>query len=952
LKKLYSLAICFLLLFSLLKTQEFGKNKIQYKNFDWKSIKTPHFIIYYYQGEEELVKFAAQVAEDSYYQLKEDLNHNFRKRVPIIIYNSHNDFEQTNVTLSLIEESVGGFTEIFKNRIVIPFEGSYERFRHVINHELVHAFQFDILFGSRFGSVMQSEFTMNVPLWVMEGLAEFESIYWDSETESYLRDAVINDRLISIEDLNYARGYAVYKEGQSIYRFISDTYGRKKLGELFHTLKKKRDFEKALKSTIGLSLEQLNNDWSKSLKKKYWPQYDKKDELDYIARKLTDHKKQGNAYNVSPSISPDGTRIAFITDKEEYTEILLISAIDGEVLKKVVRGTKSATFESLHLFRPGICWSPDGSKLAFSAKAGKEDIIYIMDEENGSILSSLRAKCDAVYSPSFSPDGKSMVFTGIKNGMSDIYIIDIETQKLTRLTEDTYDDRDPVFSPQGDIIVFSSDREDASDSLWHYGDYALFRIDRNGKGIEQLTERESSLGNPVFSNDGKKIVFVSDREGVDNLYLLEVDSLNIYRLTDVFGGISNPTLSVDDKKLVFAGYESGGWDIYIMRNPFDYAKVEPGERMDFNTRYTVVKRNYELENTKKAGLGFSTDWAGGYLVFASGYGFRSLMEIALSDVLGNNRFYFAFDLYSRNLLDSNFQLVYWFLPKRWDLGAAIFQEKNYYLIFPTSPEGEILYMYLEETLRGGALLLRLPIDKFHRFDIETDIFSVQQSFEWWDEDSKKTIYETSAPYYVVLPTLSWIKDTALWGYTGPINGERWKFSYAKSIPGVAKHTFDYSIFYGDIRNYMRISQGFSFATRFFGFSSWGEDALSYPLGGSENVRGYDYFSFYGKKAGFLNLELRYPFIERLKMRFPLPLDIKGIRGVSFCDIGGVTDELRDFKTAVRSDKWIKFDDLKVGFGTGIRMNITIAVLKFDIAWHTNLESVSRMHLHFSLGSEF
>lgn len=948
-KRLCFFLLWFILLFSLLHSQRFGKNKIQYKDFDWKHIKTPHFTIYYYQGEEELAKFAAQVAEDSYYQLKEDLSHTFRKRMPLIIYNSHNDFEQTNVTTSLIEESVGGFTEIFKNRMVVPFEGSYERFRHVINHELVHVFQFDILFGSRLGSVMQSEFMMSVPLWVMEGLAEFESLNWDSETESYLRDAVINNRLIPIQTLNYVYGYAVYKEGQSIYKFISETYGRKKMGELFHTLKQKKDLEKALKSTIGLSIDQLNREWSKSLKKRYWPLYDKKDELDLIARKLTDHKKLGNAYNISPSISPDGTKIAFLTDKEEYTEILIISAINGEILKKIARATQSATFENLHILRPGISWSRDGNKIAFSAKSGKGDVIYIADAEHGRILSVLRPECDAVYSPNFSPVENSIVFTGIKDGMSDIYIIDVETQKLTRLTKDLYDDRDPVFSPQGDFIVFSSDREDVSDSLWHYGNYALFKIEKNGEGIEQLTERESNLGNPAFSEDGKKIIFVSDIEGVNNLYILEIDNLNSYRLTDVFGNVSSPTLSRDDRKLAFTGYEEGGYDVYIMHNPFDYAKAEPGERVDYNRRYTVVKNDYKLDNEEKAGLNFSTDWAGGYLVFASGYGFRSLMAIAFSDVLGNNRFYLAFDLYSRNLLDANFQVIYWFLPKRWDLGAAIFQEKSYYLIFPSSTEGSVTLM--QEILRGGSVLLRLPIDKFHRFDVGADAFSVQQVFEWIDEWGE-LVEEKTVPHYVVLPTISWIRDTALWGYTGPINGERWKFSFAKSIPQVAKHSFDYSILYGDIRNYNRISQGFSFATRIYGFSSWGKDALYYPLGGSESVRGYDYYSFYGTKAGFLNLELRYPFIERLKMRFPLPLDIRGVRGVTFCDIGGVTDELKNFKTAIKSNGQIKLDDLKVGFGTGIRINISIAILKLDFAWHTNLESVSRMYTHFSLGSEF
>ncbi|OQX52143.1 MAG: hypothetical protein B5M53_09290 [Candidatus Cloacimonas sp. 4484_209] len=947
-KRLCLLFFSIFMFHSLLSSQEFGQNKIQYKNFDWKSTTTPHFIIYYYQGEDELVRFAAQVAEDSYDRLKDDMSHSFTKRVPIIIYNSHNDFEQTNVTLSLIEESVGGFTEIFKNRVVVPFNGSYEGFRHVINHELTHAFQFDVLYGSHIGSVMQSQLTMNIPLWVIEGLAEFESLYWDSGTESYIRDAVVNDRLIPIQKLNYSYGYEVYKEGQSIYKFIADTYGRKKIGELFHTIRQKRDFEKALKSTLGLSVERLNKEWSQSLKKKYWPQYDKMDELDKVARRLTDHKRQGNAYNVSPAISPDGLKIAYITDKDEYTEILIMSAINGEILKKVVKGSKSKTFESLHLFRPGISWSKNGKKIAFAAKAGKEDVIYIMDAEKGNILSSLKPKCDALYSPSFSPDGRTIVYTAVKDGRSDICTIDIKTKKINRLTNDTFDDRDPVFSPDGNNIVFSSDRGNFSDSLWHYGNYALFEMKRDGSDIEQLTDRASTLRCPVFADSGKDIIFVSDKAGVNNLYMLKIDSLKIYRLTNVFGGITSPSLSLDSRKLVFTGYEDGGWDIYIMRNPLDSFMEEPGERVDFHKVYTQVTKVYKIKNGKKACLHFSTDWAGGTFVFASGYGFRSLMEIAVSDVLGNNRFYFAFDLYSKNILDSNFQLLYWFLPKRWDLGATIFQEKNYYLIFPTTSDESIVLM--EETLRGGGFVLQYPIDRFHRFEFETDLFSVQQSYTW--ETESGIAYARSYPYYIFLPTLSWIRDTALWGTTGPVNGERWKFSYAKSVPQIASHSFDYSILYGDIRDYFRIKRGFTFATRLFGFGSWGKDALYYPLGGSENVRGYDYRSFYGRKAGFVNFELRYPFIEQLKMGFPLPLNINGIRGVAFLDIGGVTDNLEDFRTAVRTDTGFKLKDLKCGFGTGIRMNITITVLKFDIAWNTDLEGVSKMHMHFSLGSEF
>ncbi len=933
----------------LLRSQEFGKNKIQYKDFNWKSIKTSHFTIYYYEGAEEIAKFAAQVAEDSYYQLQEDLNHNFTRRMPLILYNSHNDFEQTNVTLELVEESVGGFTELFKNRMVIPFEGSYERFRHVINHELVHAFQFDILFGSNLGSIMQAELLMSIPLWVFEGMAEYQSLYWDSETESYLRDAVINERLLSIQTLNYYYGYSSYKMGQSIYKFIHDVYGQKKVSELFHTIKQKKDLEKALRSTIGLSIEQLNNEWSKSLKKRYWPQYDEKDEIGTIARKLTDHHKIGNAYNVGPVISPDGTKIAFISDWDSYAEILILSTLDGKVLRKIARGSRSKTFESLHIMRPGLSWSPDGTEIAFSAKAGSEDVIYIADAEHGNIVKTLHPGLDAVYAPSFSPDGSSIVFDGLKDGMADIYLININSGELDRLTRDVYDDRNPVFSPLGDEIVFASDRQNESDSIWHYGQYALYKMSLADRDLIQITERETHVGRAAFSNDGEKIVFASNRQGVNNLYVLELDSLIMYRLSNVFGNIANPTLSANDQKLSFAGYEDGGWDVYVMRDPFENPQTPPAERVDYGTRHSVVKRDYELENEKKVGLQFSTDWAGGYLVFTNAYGFQSLMEIAISDVLGNHRIDLAFDLYSKNILDSNFQIVYWYLPRRWDIGAALFQEKNYYLIFPATQAGNIELR--EETLRGISSLLRIPIDKYHRIDIGADAFTIQIYSEYLDPWGR-IIEERQPAYYMLVPSVSWIRDTALWGYTGPVKGERWRFTFSRSVPQIHSRSYDYLYAYGDIRNYRQIARGYSFATRIFAFSSWGKDALYYPIGGSENVRGYDYATVYGPKAGFISLELRYPFIDRFRMRFPLPVDIQGIRGVSFCDIGGVTDELRNFKTAVRSNGGIELEDLKMGFGTGIRLNIGIAVLKYDLAWHTNLQSVSRMYQHFSLGSEF
>ncbi|RKX22461.1 MAG: biopolymer transporter Tol, partial [Candidatus Zixiibacteriota bacterium] len=147
----------------------FGKNKVRYKNFDWSFIQTRHFDIHFYEDAYETAKFSATVLESSYVEVSKELNYKIQKRIPVFVYNSHNDFQQTNIIGSLIGEGTGGFTEVFKSRIVIPFTGSYEDLRHVLHHELTHAVTYDILYGNIFSSLLSKQRLFAMPLWFAEG---------------------------------------------------------------------------------------------------------------------------------------------------------------------------------------------------------------------------------------------------------------------------------------------------------------------------------------------------------------------------------------------------------------------------------------------------------------------------------------------------------------------------------------------------------------------------------------------------------------------------------------------------------------------------------------------------------------------------------------------------------------------------------------------------------------
>jgi len=206
----------------------FGRNKVQYTDFDWHVLTTEHFDIYYYPEMKELAERGAFLAEESYNSLEEKFNHNVAGRIPLIFYSSHLHFQQTNITPGFIPEGIGGFFEFFKGRVVIPYNGSMSDFRHVIRHELVHVFTHSkinrVLLDHR---ITQDRLP---PLWFIEGLAEYWSNDWDIQAEMVMRDAVVTNYLVPLDDMDRIYGsFLMYKEGQGILRYISDRYGEEKI---------------------------------------------------------------------------------------------------------------------------------------------------------------------------------------------------------------------------------------------------------------------------------------------------------------------------------------------------------------------------------------------------------------------------------------------------------------------------------------------------------------------------------------------------------------------------------------------------------------------------------------------------------------------------------------------------------------------------------------------------
>ncbi len=641
---------------------QFGQNKVQYKNLTWYYIQTDHFDIFFSKKGENLAEFTAKEAEKDLKSIQKSFNYKINNRIPIIVYNSTNDFQETNITDQYLSEGIEGFTELFKNRVVVQFMGSYKEFQHLIHHELTHGVINDMFFGGSIQNIISNNININIPAWFNEGMAEYQSLGWDINTDMFIRDAIISEYLPDINQLN---GYMAYRGGEAVWHYIADKYGKEKIGEIINKLKETGSVEAAFKGSLGLSLEEFSERWKKEIKKTYWPDIaDRKDPEEY-AKRLTDPKKDDGFYNTSPAISPQGDKIAFISNRDTYFDVFIMNAIDGKIIKKLVKGNRTADFEQLNVVTPGLSWSPDESKIALTAKSDGYDVIYVIDVESEE-KETLPVRLDGIKRVAWSPDGKYLAFVGHTPVQSDIYIYNLESKKLINLTDDIFTDDDPAWSNDSKKVFFSSDRRNylnttaLPDSFkiykYNFNQTDIYSININNKEITRITDMpKSDESSPVCGPDGKEILFVSDLNGITNIYKKRIvlnDSDSVVSVADIkpvpitnsLTGISQLSASKDGLKLVFATLYEGAYNLFLMNNPFepktDKITLQPtvyiAELREKESRKkekeNLTGNNLSIDSTRVNSFAFYT---GSYVDTSKTYGDSIKIDFG-NYVFGNN----------------------------------------------------------------------------------------------------------------------------------------------------------------------------------------------------------------------------------------------------------------------------------------------------------------------------
>jgi hypothetical protein len=884
----------------------FGRNKVQYEKFDWKILKTEHFDIYYYGEMLDIAEIGAEYAEEIYEELKVELNHVVTRRVPLIFYNTHLHFQRTNTTPGFIPEGVGGFFEFIKGRVVIPSTGSLKDFKHVIRHELVHVFMTNKVYRILVDHRQPSD--ASPPLWFVEGIAEYLSTEVDAQAEMVMRDAVLNNYVVGIDDMNSIYGtFLMYKEGQNFLEFVTEKYGKEKISLMLENFWMFSSFTKVIEHTIGKKIEEIDSEWLFYLKKKYYPLIKDNNPLENSSEKLT---KRG--FNFSPVYYEinDKKFIYFVANRDGYSSLYRLELTENEELdydtELVIRGERSEELEAFHLFQSSIDVSKDGV-IAFVTKKGATDAIHLFSISENKIIKTIQYNyLINITSPKFSKDGNKIVFQAVdQKGFSDIFTINADGDSLTRLTNDYYDDRDPSFGVDENQILFSSDRTSGEFEM----KYNIFSYDLSNHKIEYLTYLNANCSAPVVTPDKKSIFFTSDIDGVRNIWSLDFETPDsIKKITNFITSAFYPVF-IDTSTIIYNGFEKFSFNIYRL-NLDEQENDTTVIAMEFPSTVTKWNAKMYLGDTEEKELKYENeytlDYAQSQVSTDPIFGTRGGAILSLSDLLGDDNYFFL--IYNTASVQSDFlksfnvaiQRVN--LSKRDNYSYGVFHFSGRRYDIRDSDE------YFFERSFGGFFALHFPLSSFQR--IETSV-TVANS----DKQVISGVIERKA--LLVSNTLSYVIDNSLWGSTGPLDGARGRLLLGYTSD-VKFSNVNYFTVIADYRHYLRLGLRSALAFRAALFYNEGKEARRYFMGGSWDLRGWNRWTIRGEKLWLSSIELRFPLVDQLYVKFPFfGLGFVGFRGALFFDAGGAWD--KEYKQTLGS------------IGGGLRLNLFgVLVLRYDI----------------------
>ena len=562
--------------------QYFGRNKVQYDQFRFDILPTNYFDLYFYEETSTAARDAARMADRWYARHSTIFAHELTARRPLIFYANDADFQQTNVIGGTIGEGVGGVTEGLKQRVVMPFTGLYSETDHVLGHELVHSFQYDLALSTDRGIQLQ-----RLPLWLVEGMAEYLSLgAYDPHTAMWIRDALVRDDLPTIRDLSRGQ-YFPYRFGQAYMAYLGGTYGDGAVTSLYQVAGR-AGVEEGIQTVTGMSADSLSTDWIQTVRASYGPLVEGRTPANEAGQIVLSPGAGSGNVNVAPALSPDGQYVAFLSTRSLFSiDLYVADAETGEVIERLGSANRDAHFDAIRFLNSSGTWSPDGRRFAFVAFSEGDNELAIWNVQTGRIERRFTVDgVSALSQPAWSPNGETIALSGLDGGISDLYLVDVSSGTAQQLTNDRYGDLQPTWAPDGERLAFVTDRGQGGTnfSTLEYGSPRLALINVETGDIEVRRPFPRGLQhNPQFTPDGQGLYFISDHDGFKDIYHLDLASGRTARITALQTGASgftalSPALSVAPRsgRMAFSVFSNNEYSIAAFPPDTLAARIQRG----------------------------------------------------------------------------------------------------------------------------------------------------------------------------------------------------------------------------------------------------------------------------------------------------------------------------------------------------------------------------------------
>ncbi len=877
----------------------FGQNQVHYAQFDWHLLETEHFLIYYYPAERAATMEAARMAERDYARLSRILDHKFIEKKPIVLFASRTDFAQNNVTGDL-GEATGGVTEALRHRMLLNFTGDFGSFEHVLTHEMVHAFQYDVFSHGHAGNGMQTLARVDPPLWYAEGMAEYLSLGASTPfTDAWMRDAALNGTIPAIDEMtDDPDKYFPYRYGHSLWAYIGQRWGDDAIGQILRATPS-LGVAKAITRETGQSMDALSEEWKEYLQRRYLPAIADLQRIRDIAKPLLNPKQSGGDIFLAPTLSPDGKDVAFLANGSRlrgqvFIDLWLADAQTGKRIERLVESTTNPNFEELRVLYSQSAFSPDGRKLAFTAQYAGRDVLYVLDVATRKPIARFdELPFESVTSPSWSPDGTRIAFSGDHGGVTDLCVVNADGTNLQRLTIDKFAELQPAWSPDGATIAFVTDRgPDANFALLRFPKWriALYHM---ASGSITLVPGQAGLNlNPQWSPDGRSLAYVSDRAGTANVFLYDFGTGEHYQLTNLAGAVSgiteySPAISWARRadRLALTYYEDGKYTVWALDHPDSLARTpyrapavvarapapKPAPRDSTSLRQrpdSVVVTVAQMLDSMSLGLPDTTRFRDtpatvrllpeyvarpsiGYAPDNYGGNVFGGATMVLGDMLDDHRVALAVEINGR-VSEARAYAAFMDLGHRWQYTVGFAQSPFYFLTADSvdSADGRAAGIEHQEITTYVARqvfgLTSYPFNRFARVELGGGFNNIDR--ERWFISRSLTNGISVSPFAFDStrrdPSLDYLDaqaayvfDNSLYTPTGPIAGQRYRLQVTPVFGA-----YQWVEYLADYRRYDPIIFNYlTVATRLYADVTVGRDETAFPkyIARPDFVRGYD-----------------------------------------------------------------------------------------------------------------